>query len=355
MNTSDTPANNETSKSMETSGSGEKSYYLIRSCRAIRLEDGVVGIGWDGVEFRKHTDVEALIRHMTETGENVGRRANDIRRFKSIRKGDIIVVPLWGTFAVGVAKGEDFYDSNYSGKMGCNQHRVEFYTDSHGKVSLIPRENVSEALQRRLRVRPVTANLVAFQKELDDLIARLEKGQTYSWTGEKEEKEKRREEEMKKLLLNNIRRGKTGLKSGGIGLEDLVKKLLEIDGYTAKILGKKTFLGEGDADIEASKTDMLQADDHLVQVKHHNGITGFWGQHQLNEIKEREPEEYKDHKLALVTSGEVPKKDKDYGDEKGIKIFDGDDLVSWIFDRMAKLDSETKRRLGVSRVPEIIG
>jgi restriction system protein len=356
MNTSNTPINNEPSTATENNSGSDKHYYLIRSRRSIPFEDGVVGVGWVDAEFCKHADGEAIIQKLKqEWGRDVGRSANQIRRFKAIRKGDIIVVPSWGTIAIGIATGEESYDPKSYDADGANQHRVDFYRDSERKVCLIPRANLSEALQKRLKIRITIANLNEFKSELDVLVASQQEGKTYSWTAEIKRQEEDLQTKTKTKLLNNIRRGRTGLASGGIGLEQLVKELLLIDGFTAEILGKRAFPGEGDADIKASKTDMLTADDFLIQVKHHDGTTGLWGQQQLMEIKKLQPEEYKDCKLALVTSGDVSDENKVNAIENDITILDGNDLVDWIFSSMTKLDTETKRRLGISEVPQIMG
>jgi restriction system protein len=258
--------------------------------------------------------------------------------------------------AIGTATGEQLYDPKYYNEDRSNQHRVEFYRDSVGEVCLIPRANLSEALQRRLKIRITIANLNEFHSELDALVANFKEGKTYSWIAEIQRKEEDLEKEIKAQLLNHIRQGRTGLASGGIGLEQLVKELLKIDGFTAEILGKRAFPGDGDADIKASKTVMLRAtDDFLIQVKHHDGTTGLWGQQQLMEIKKLQPEEFRDCKLALVTSGDVLDKDKDFAMDNDITILDGRDLVEWIFVSMEKLSPDTKRRLGISVVPRIIG
>jgi len=76
------------------------------------------------------------------------------------------------------------------------------------------------------------------------------------------EKEQTRLVEFKVALLNAIQKGKTRLEAGGIGLENLVVELLQLDGYTAKILPKQHFEGFADADIEASRTDMIQIQRH---------------------------------------------------------------------------------------------
>ena len=287
-------------------------------------------------------------------GWNLGRSRNQVKRYKSIRRGDVVVVPYWGTLAVGVATGEELYDDRYYEKNGSNQHRVEFPKDAQGKVRLVPRSAVSEGLQSRLKIRITIADLSEFQPELDELLANLRAGKTHSWDTGMAEKDKELQEEVKRQLLQCIRVGKTGLRAGGIGLEHLVRELLEVDGYTADVLSKQAFPENSDADIKASKSDALRDSEFLIQVKHHNGVTGDWGQQQLKKIKELMPDEYKGFDLVLVTSGDISDADKERADSDDITILDGNDLVDWIFGALKKLPTETKRKLGISEVPRII-
>lgn len=331
-----------------------KNYLLVRSSRAIPFEENVVGIGWDYQNFCDYPNGNTLVNALNAQGDGIGRCGNQIRRFKSINAGDVIVVPYWGTLAVGVATGEALYDKRYYGKNGGNQQRVAFPRDPNGKARLIPRADVSGGLQARLKIRITVANLWEFQPELDALLAKLQAGKAYSWSEEVAEKEGGMENEVKRQLLENIRAGKTGLKSGGIGLEQLVCELLRADGFSADILGKTVFPEQSDADIKASKSNALRDDEFLIQVKHHSGVTGMWGQEQLNEIKRLMPEEYGGFHLVLVTSGDVEGKAKESADASGITILDGKDLVDWIFDSLKNLSANTKRKLGVSEVPRII-
>ena len=320
----------------------------------IPLEDGVVGVGWDDAHFCDAKSGEELVSSLISKGWNLGRSRNQIRRYKSIRCGDVIVVPYWGTLAVGAAKGEELHDPRYNNSNGSNQHRVEFPRDAEGKVMLVPRSQVSGALQSRLKIRITIADLSEFKDELDTLLANLQSGKAHSWDSEIAEREKKLETEVKGQLLQCIRAGKTGLRAGGIGLEHLVRELLIADGFSARILSKRVCPGHGDADIEAFKGDPLQDREFLIQVKHHSGTTGDWGQAQLKEIRRLMPDEYGDFQLVLVTSGDVSDKDKKSADADGITILDGSELIDWVFGSLRTLSPETKRKLGISEVPRVI-
>lgn len=330
----------------------ERKYYLVRSCREIPFADGVVGVGWDWKIFKDFPDAEALLRQMKP--EDLGRRANQIRRFKAIRKGDVIVVPYsWGAAAICEALGEENYDLRYYDKWGCNQQRVRFPLGPDGQAKLQPRRELSEALQRRLKIQMTVVDLGEFKEELDRTLANLDAGRTHSWSAEKAKKEDALPQKMKDQLLGNIRAGETGLRSGGIGLEHLVKELLQIDGFDARVLGKRTFKGSGDADIKASKTDRLHSEEFLVQVKLNDGETDRKGQHQLLEIPKLMPE-YADCRLVLVTSGDIRDEDRKFAKENDITLIEGPELVDWIYESIPKLSQKTKLALGISEVPRVL-
>jgi restriction system protein len=268
----------------------------------------------------------------------------------------VIVVPYWGgTVAIGIAGSEEFYDSKYEKQDGCNQRRVDWPTDTAGKVRLLPRGNLSEGLQTRLKIRISIADLIEFKEELDTVLESLTAGKVYSWTEETAKKQEQVIERAKVQLLKNIQSGKTSLASGGIGLERLVKELLIIDGFNAEVIGnKKTFKGYGDADIKASKLTRFRAEQFLIQVKHHKGSTSVRGQQQLLGIRELMADDYSDFHLVLVTSGEVGEEEKQHGAANDISVIDGRLLVDWIFESVPKLSTEWKLKLGLLNIPHVI-
>ncbi|HWL51906.1 MAG TPA: restriction endonuclease [Chthoniobacteraceae bacterium] len=351
--------NTETTPGLEENS--QRSYYLIRSCKKIPFENEVVGIGYGEMEFHRYQDGDAIIKEApNKITWSLGRRANQIRRFKAIRKGDVIVFPFNDTMVIGIAKGEECYDPTYSRDNGSNQHRVAFLRNSGGKVLQIPRVNLSEALQRRFKIRIAVANLDEFRNELDAVIADHKAGRSYSWMAARKDKDAELEESTKAYLLNQIRWGGTGIATGGIGLEHLVKELLEISGFEAKILGTRSFSGLADADIKASRNDIFHPEgkeEFLIQVKHHDGKTGLWGQQQLAEIKKDQPEKFAGIRLVLITSGKVDETDDrffDFAEENSITVLSGEKLVDWIFDSVDRLRPETRLRLGISKVPQMI-
>jgi restriction system protein len=338
---------------MSSANAENRNYFLFRSCREIPLESGLVGMGWDDIKFNEFETAEDIIKDITQVrGWNIGRRSEQIRKFKRIRKDDLIVVPYWGTAVIGVALGEEVYDPRFYNKSGCNQQRVRFPKDSFGKVIQLPRANFTTEFQARLKIRITIAELGYFKSELDRALKDLDAGKLYSADIDFVQKTEKQKQEFKDQLLQNIQQNKTGLAAGGTGLEQLVKELLIINGFEAEVLSKRAHPGRADADIRATKINALRNDEYFVQVKHHKGITGTWGLQQLLEIPKLEPE-YENHQLVLVTSGELRQEDLEGAEKNDVIVLDGRELVDWIWDSIPKLSSKSKIALRISDVPQI--
>ncbi len=332
-------------------------YYLFRSNRSIPLKNNVVGYGWDQVRFTNFKDAEAIINYI---GPSIGRYGNAVRRFKAIKKGDLIVVPYHGSIVIGLATGEEVYDEK-APENGKNQQRVKFPMDEHGEVLLVPRHLISEGLQTRLKVRTSLTDLFGFSTEIEKIFANLQAGIAHDYKDDIDRRAQEIEVECKRQLLSNIRNGRTNLPSGGRGLENLVQELLRIDGYEKPyILAKNLFrASHADADIETSKYDRLSPSgmqQYLVQIKHHNGMTSDWGIKQLEEIaNSQKASAYDNHQLVLITSGQIAEETKESARGKAITVLDGDDLIEWIWRSMPRLETETKLALGIAEVPHILG
>ena len=236
--------------------------------------------------------------------------------------------------------------------LPCSQ-RVDFlgkfFQIENGAWLTIPRDNLSEGLQRRLRVRGSTIlDLEEFAKEIDRLFL----GESYTSTIVRKRHEQ--EYEFKGKLLSLIRDGTSGLRAGGIGLETLVAELLEVDGYITAMQSKSRFPEFADADIEATRDDHIVSEKLLVQVKHHWGETDSWGAKQLRHILETQPDLFSEYRLVLVTSAQPAKELIDFRAAKDIILLDGERLADWITDSLHKLKSTTRHTLRISDVPKII-
>jgi predicted Mrr-cat superfamily restriction endonuclease len=247
------------------------------------------------------------------------------------------------------AEEEELY-SDFGKKIDlANQHKVTYlYKD--GAVMSVPRNNLSEGLQRRLRVPGMSvSDLSEFSDEIDKLF---EKPESYSFSDEARIKEDEMQKEFKSKLLSNIQYGKTNLQTGGIGMENLIKELFECEGYEAKILAKTTFKNSADADIEAWRDDaFLPTRKIYAQVKHHSGTSGSTGIDQvIGAIKDKND----DYFGVFITSASVSDEDRKYAEANNIIVKDGNDVVDLIFSNLDKLSIDTKRKLGIVMVPSMI-
>lgn len=342
-----------------------RNYYMVRAMDSKEkefntfFENKVVGVGWSKVNFsgfdkNQFKDLRQKVRSIYYSKENqhpptTGKKLNEVKRFHHINEGDYLIIPYLNSIRLAIAKNEKLYDENSFGLDLANQIRVSYLmTDKDFKT--IPRDALSEGLQRRLRVRGSTvSNLYEFKDEIEKIFNK----DNYSWTSDYEERENLEIEKVKKKLLKNIKGGLTNLKTGGIGLEQLVKELFECEGYNANVLAKSHFESYGDADVYAVKSDKFQETKILIQAKHHSGYTDNWGLKQLSVIQA--DSEYEDYKFVLITTAKIGEKVKEEANKSDIITMDGNDLINWIFEHLNDLSTRTKVGLGISSIPRIIG
>lgn len=343
----------------------ERNYYMVRAMDS-KGEDfneffnnSIVAVGWSKVNIVDSSrSEESIIDEVTQkyySGDNVapqvrGRKLNEIRRFRGIKKGDYLLIPYYSSIRIAIA-GDNF---SYKGdevtkKLDlCNQLSVKYQLDKEGELKTIPRNSLSEALQRRLRVRGSTVTNLA---EFGEQIEKIFKEEEYQWTSKLSKLIAGKEQETRDKLLQNIKDGKTNLKTGGIGLEELVCTLFELEGYDAEVLSKNKFKGYADADVEATKADKFQDTKVLVQVKHHSGYSNDWGLQQLKEITEKD---YQDHKLGFITTAKVSEKLREAASKDDIIVMDGEELVDWLFEHINVIDEDLLLSLGLSNIPMIL-
>lgn len=327
--------------------------FLVRTIPEL-VEKSIIGIGWSDFDFSEIKDAEDAVGQINDS-YGIGRSGNQIRRFFSIQDGDLIVAPLPYSVAIGVASGGMFYDVSYYDKDRTNQRRVVFPRNEEGQAIRIPRDSFSEAFQRRLRVMGMTVNdLSEFQNEIVDAYEKVSAGKDFSWSLVIAERIESASITFKDQLLGNIQSGNTNLQTGGVGLEYLVKELLEIEGYQADVMSKRAFPGNADADVKASRTDPCALVNLLVQVKHHQGFSHEYGLAQLEEIRKAELPEWDDHQLVFCTSASVSKDFGKRAEEQNIKVIDGEALVDWIYQHIDVLSKTTKSSLGICEVPTVL-
>lgn len=338
--------------------------YMIRAMVSAQedfdvfFRNNVVAVGWSDVDFTAYESADTLVQAVmddyyddgTTAPQVVGKRNNEVRRFKGIRKGDHIIVPYLNSVRLAIACGEERFSlSDGESRDLANQHVVSFVRDDDGDYRTIPREQLSEGLQRRLRVRGTTiADLSEFAEEVKELF----RGQAYMSTIARVQNEQ--ESMFKSKLLRILQDGTSALRAGGIGLEDLVEELLQADGYITKVQAKNRFPDIADADIEATRDDHVTSTKLLVQVKHHSGESGEWGGIQLARIMEVQSDLFAEYRLVLVTSGDASGELRDLCDTKDITLITGTQLVDWIADQLESIKPKMRSALRISNVPQIV-
>jgi restriction system protein len=320
--------------------------YLVRSPAKL-IADNLAGYGWPQVNFSEAEDTKELMALFAEKGIDPGRHRNQIKRFFSIKSGDIVVVPLHRAVAFGIATGKRSYATGIG--YGENRTGVEYLRHDDGSVIRVPRTELPEALSTRLRIRMSVVSLDEFKDDIIRIIDQIESTGGASFNSHIQQLEAEAQINLRQQLLDNIRNGKTNLASGGIGLEKLVTELLHTEGYAAKVLAKTAFEGKADADIEAFREDRFSSSKLLIQVKHHNGETGY---HALRQLQHLEADD--DVQKWLITTGDVPPTLVDEAGSEGIEVMDGERFVEWIVERANQLSPATLNQLGLSVAPSLL-
>ncbi len=82
----------------------------------------------------------------------ISKKLNEVKRFKNLQEGDIVIVPFYSSVVLAIVGKEDIYSEKAYERSLANQRKVEYCLED-GKLMLISRKELSEGLQRRLRVR----------------------------------------------------------------------------------------------------------------------------------------------------------------------------------------------------------
>lgn len=338
-------------------------YYMVRAKDQTDEEfefffdNEVVAIGWSRVDVReldtKEEVDEVVGKHYDfwdEAGPRLrGRRENEILRFNSIEEGDRVVVPYHSSIALATVTGEHQYEPEVVESIDLSNQVKVTYLREDGDIAAIPRDELTEGLARRLRVRGISVNeLDEFAEEIEQLF----RVDDYRWQARLEDEEEERREEFRADLLQNIRDGKTHLDAGGRGLEELVAELLDCEGYDeAETTG--AFPGDADADVRATRADRFGEQKILVQVKHHQGTSGGHGVDQLIAIPKQAPEKYEDHKLVYLTTGDVKQEVRERAAKHDIDVLDGHEFADWLLDYVDEINPRMRRQLGISDLPQL--
>ncbi len=342
----------------------ERNYYMVRAMHSQKeeidlfLNKGVVGVGWSYLDFTSFEEPELLEMIRKREGNKdprvVGRKLAEIQRFLNIRKGDIIIVPRPGCISIAQVTGDHVYDEGAKSLDLANQIQVSFLKDKNsGDIMAIPRAELQEKLQRRLGARGFTVlNLNACGETIKHLMA----GETTR--SMLENKEETLREQFKEQLLKRIQSGETYIKSHGTGLEELLKELLICEGYSAFIPSKRNSKGIGDIDLKAEKSDKFGTTTLLIQAKHHEGQSGVYGVKQLEEAVRQLREDAVSFNdpicWFITTANSVSAEAQSAAEEAGIEIMVGKDFVDWVYDNIGNLSESTRKKLGISTIPQFL-
>lgn len=345
-----------------------RNYYMVRAMDSsekslgVFVQNEVIAVGWSQVDFSSFANDYDKLRGRVEeeyysqkesrpTPSALGRKLAQIQRFAQIKHGDYVIVPYHSSIILATATDEKIYSQQDIADDLANQIRVKYVRTKSGELRKVPRSELLEGLQRRLRMPGSTVlDLSKFSEELDRIFAE----HPTSFTEIYSENIDKQIENFKSTLLSSIVDGETRVKTGGLGFEELVKELLECEGYDeVKILPKTKYLKGADADIVAIKRDPLLGEQKfLLQVKHHSGVTDDYGVRQLIAAREtgKEVADY----YILISSASIDPKAQELADAQDIYCMDGYALRDWIYANCSKLSHETRARLNISLVPQVV-
>ncbi len=241
------------------------------------------------VNFTSYAGIEELIVAVNSEYYNdgntapqvVGKKLNEVRRFKEMRTGNYIVIPYRGAIRLArLGEGGEDHKSSLTLDL-CNQRSADYLKSGQDYLS-VPRSNrKSRSATSSASARGTTiADLSEFETEIN----RLFNDPNASWLSQFTKVESKRIVSWGDQLLKNIRNGRTNLEAGGRGLEKLIKCLLELEGI------KHRFSQHVDSKIlvmPISKQidQIFLVSDDFVQVKHHSGQSDAWGAQQLMKIR----------------------------------------------------------------------
>ncbi|WP_207060890.1 restriction endonuclease [Motiliproteus sp. SC1-56] len=320
--------------------------YLVRSPSDL-VGENLAGYGWRQVDFSDASSFDELMGAFSAKGIDPGRHRNQMKRFLAISEGDIVVVPLYRAVAIGFATGIRSYRTGV--EYGENRVGVEYLRNEDGSVVRIPRSELPEALSTRLRIRMSVVSLNEFREDILRMVDQVCSGGGTSFNSHIEALEADALDTLRKRLLANIRNGQTNLQSGGIGLENLVAELLRLEGYSARVLSKSAFEGGADADVEAFRGDRFSSNKLLIQVKHHNGMTGRQALQQLKLLDSDDGVQ-----RWIITTGGVSAELVEEAQSDGIGVMDGETFTEWLVDHAHDLSFATLNKLGLSKLPSLL-
>ena len=343
-----------------------KNYYIIRTRYNVDdfVKESRVAVGWSDIDFTKYTDnqdmlLEEVKKHYysgDDMSPNIrGRKLGEIKRFINIQKDDIIIVPSYRSFYIGYATGKFEYDQSSHDIDLSNQLIVDFKKDENNEPIPFTRDGKNTALTTKLKVRGFTVldvNDSILTQSIEDLLNSTEDISDVEKVIRSENQElKKFKDDLKKVLTNY---NMTSLNSGGRGFEELIKALMECDGYKTTILSKQIG-GNGIADVDIFAVKESQLADEFttacyIQAKHYWGKSNN-GIEQIIEFK-NETKVPKDISVrpeniqyCLISSGNFCNEVYNKAEKNDIILIDGERLAEILFNKIDELP-EIRYQLG---------
>lgn len=335
-------------------------YYMVRIRSDVDkfVGESKVAVGWSRVNFTSYSeDMDGLIKKIDDSyyeGEDVdsrarGRQLGQVKRLAGIENGDVIVVPAYKSFYLGYATGERIYDEDYMEDDLANQLIVDFKKDENGKPMVFAREGKNTALMSKLRARGFTIleiNGQRMEEQIDNLLrAERDYSEGNRIAGIEAEKSKEFQIKLREALENY---NQTSLSAGGMGFEELIKKLMESDGYETTILARNNGgSGVADADILAIKKSSISSEftsAHYIQAKHYRRGSSK-GINQIVAKKQQVLEQGdmgndtnitanpQNIAFYLISSGSFTKETREIAERHDIILIDGERLAEMLIDK----------------------
>ena len=346
-----------------------RKYYIVRIREQAEefVKQSKVAVGWSDVDFKKFIDNEVglaeKVKRCYYSDSDVspyllGRKLSEVKRFINIQEGDIIIVPGYKSFYLGESTAEFIYDDSRKDIDLANQLKVNFKKDREGEPIPFERKGKNTALMTKLRARGFTVLEVRndqnsdLTKYIDELMREEQDISDAAKIRKKEEEQLKQFEKELKKVLSDYRQ--TSLQPGGRGFDELIKELMESDGFKARILPKSIGGNEiADADILAIKESPL-ADEFTtalyIQVKHYSGesVNGIDQiiQFKNHVIENLNNESIRNINYVLISSGEFGKEAEDTAEKENIRLINGARLAEILFDKIDKLPEEIRYQLG---------
>ena len=341
-----------------------RNYYVIRTRADVDdfVKKSKVAIGWSDIDFTKYIDdqdklLEKIQNHYY-SGDNVshtvrGRKLGEIKRFINIQQGDIIVVPSYRSFYIGVSTGEFVYDETNYDKDLSNQLSVDFKKDENDEPIPFERNGKNTALVTKLKARGFTILDIKgkiLTNYIDELLSSTNDISDVEKIIKFENQELKSFKNSLKDVLSDYKM--ISLRAGGIGFEELIKALMESDGYKATVLSKKIG-GNGIADVDILAVKESQLADEFttacyIQAKH------YWGESrngidQIIDFKEQTNGDFETQdqknisinpeniKYFLISSGSFCKEVSIKAEQNNIILIDGERLSEILFNKIDEL------------------